>query len=112
MKKYKYLPDMSVYPDCQERREIENLAAKLELKMSDMVEDKENLEKYSAECNEIWWTINAKMGALVDKKNQLLDKSLVEKKINKRWIWTTIIAGIALILSIVQLILKMFGKLN
>ena len=37
MKEYSFLPDLSVFPDCEEKRRIENLAQELEL----------NLEKYT-----------------------------------------------------------------
>lgn len=61
------LPDMKDFPDCEEKRHVANLAQKMELHLIKMKSDKtfDELQKLHEEANEMWWEMNAAMGALV-----------------------------------------------
>lgn len=91
-------PDLSNFADCEEKRHLQNLEQKLELHIDSMYEtdDFEELKKMHSEGNEIWWEINAKMGALLCKVNS-------ERKDDKRFRISLIFSIFALIMSIISL---------
>ncbi len=100
MKKFKYLPDMSKFPDCEEKRRVINLAQKLEIQLKKYTsENREKLEQIHEESNEIYWEINATMGALVAKK-------VDQTKHSQMWRVSLIISISALILSTISIFAK------
>jgi len=103
MKKYDFLPDMSEYPDCEEKRIVMNLAQKLEIKLEDMFSDKQKFDKYHREANEIYWELNAKMGTLCYKTR----KDSFEKK---KFVWPLIISIIAFVISLLTFISNLLIK--
>ncbi len=67
------LPNMKSYPDCEEKRHLENLVQKLDLhleKMNDKNKDFKEIQELHEKANEIWWEMNVTMGALIAKKKQ------------------------------------------
>ncbi len=52
MNEYSFLPDMSVFPDCEEKRQIENLAQKLELHINKMTSEKDMDDAYDKGHND------------------------------------------------------------
>ncbi len=101
MKEYSFLPDMSAFPDCEEKRQIENLAQKLELQLSKMTPENgiNEIEVLHKEANELWWEMNTCMGALVT-------RTVKEAKQNKRWLLSLSLSVIAIILSIISIIIR------
>jgi len=100
MGKYNFLPDMSDYPDCEEKRIIMNLAQQLENKLVQMDGEQQNIDKYHEDANKIYWELNAKMGALCYK----MKKEAIEAK---RFVWPLILSIAAFIISLLALILNL-----
>jgi hypothetical protein len=98
MEKYDFLPDMSIFPDCEEKRRIENLAQKLELQLGEMTPEKDmkELRVLNLRLSETWWEMNATMGALVAKLAK-------ESKQDMRWKVSIILSSLALIISILNM---------
>jgi hypothetical protein len=101
MEKFSFLPDMSIFPDCEEKRLIENLAQKLELQLGKMTPDKDmdEVRVLNNKASETWWKMNATMGALVAKVAK-------ESKQDRKWKVSIILSSLALIISILNMFFR------
>ena len=62
------IPDLSPYPDCEERRKIQNLGQKLEGLLAQYPQsDDEEIRKHHALVNETYWELNCALGSLLSK---------------------------------------------
>lgn len=97
------IPDLSSFPDCEERRRAEDLHQKLGILIADLHElDEPSLQTRWQEANKTWWEMNAMMGALIGKTMDLRRQRL-------RWIWSLTLSSVALLISLLSLALDLRG---
>jgi len=94
------LPDLSAFPDCEEKRQLINYAQKLEVYLGRYHNlSGEELIKHHDDTNEIWWQMNATMGKLVA-------KVINERKEWIRWTIDRLFSFLAILVSIIALVVS------
>lgn len=100
-----FLPDLANFPDCEEKRRVENLGQKIGLLIREQAENRKDFAKVKElhnQLNETWWEANTCMGALIA-------KTINENKSDRRWrisMWMSIVALFISLCSLAVAFLK------
>lgn len=96
-----WLPDLTAFPDCEERRRVENLSQEMELLLQKQADTPDLVEaqKIHDRMNRIWFEANATVGALVA-------RVAIEQRQTRRWRVETVVAYVALAVALLSLVLN------